>query len=190
MRKTWSLRGGIPLLAVAALAVFLVLWSFRSQGGTTENVGIRGFVEYTVYDAAGDLKYQSARLNTTMALLKTDIRDRIGKAGTTIASDTALYDGLQLANTDKAGTAPSNIQLAANLDANPVEGAKADVGTNGYSVTKTFTAAGASTIEEFQLARGDAVSGAALSSIGAFQDVKIVLATGDTLIISWTVVIN
>ena len=63
--------------------------------------------------------------------------------------------------------------------------------SGNYTVTTTFTAAGASTINELELSKNLVLSTApAVGDIGAVQAVTLVLAGGDTLLITWTIDID
>ncbi len=193
MLKVLRPSTSIPVLLTLAVAM-LGFWGFTtrsaSPSGTEESARIIGLIEFTILDANGNLKEHRIIHNTTLAGFKNSARDRLGVDGSlTSVSNTDLYDNIQLCSNDVSGDA-STCTLSANLDANPADGANTSGGTGVYSTVKTFTASGASTIEEMQLTRGSAVNATKDTNVGAWQNVSITLANTDTLQVTWTVTIS
>ena len=108
-----------------------------------------------------------------------------------LTDNTGLFDNIQALGVVRSGV-PSggNPDLSANLDANPADGTNAAGATGIYTVTKTFTASGASTIAELNLTRGAAVNGTLETTVGAWQAVTITLANTDTLQVTWTITVS
>lgn len=185
----WPVSVVAAVAFVATLSIGLVLGSLRSGTGVADRGAIVGSIEYTVRDANGVVKEHKAIHNTILSGLLNDARARLGIDGTTIGNSD-LYNNIQAVGSDLSGTTPTNLQLSSNLDANPASGTAATATESGnYTVTKTFTASGASTIEELQLTKGAAANGTA-ETPGAWQNVSITLASGDTLAVTWTIDID
>ena len=187
---------GVPLLLAIALVMVLALWTWGSGGGTgfTEKGKITGIIEYTVTGPDGVIKEHRLFPNTTTTNLLDGARARLGIDGTTVAN-TDLFNNIELceAPTAVAATACTTVSSNANTtEDNPLEG-NGVAGTTGiYTVTLTWNAIGAVTIEGFHLCKAAAVAGTAcaVGDIGAFQDTgTIVLATGDSIQVQWTVTI-
>lgn len=194
-------RSFVVLTLVAMVAMAMVgLWQLGySQGGAgsvATDVGrIRGLIEYEVRDASGRVKEHRVIHNATLAALLNDARTRLGVDGAfTGLGNNDLYDNIQAVSSDLSGATPTNAQLTTSIGSNPVDGtnATASIGADvsgNYTVITTFTATGAATIEELQLTKGAATSGAA-EAPGAWQNVAITLANGDTLQVTWTIDID
>ena len=173
-----------------------------SGPGTGEKLGIRGFVEYVVYDADGNVKFESGRLNTTLDGFIDDAASLLSVAGTTTGAAT-LYDNIQLCSDNGSGLACTIVDLdedsgaennpaAATISSSVDAGGGDTVGT--YEGVKTFTCIATgdnacTTIEEIQLAKGTISDGVA-STQGAYQNVSTTLNDGDTIQITWTVDID
>ena len=187
MKRYW--RIGVPISILAVLVAALALaYGPRPGGGSgfTEQQRIAGVIEYSVWDAFGTIKTHKVIHNTTLALLLNDARDRIGIDGTTI-TNTDLFDNIQLCSNNASG---GSCTLTVNIGTNPADGTNTALGESGnYHTVNTFTATGAATIEEMQLTRGTTGSGENTNR-GAWQDVSITLASGDTLQVTWTVDID
>jgi hypothetical protein len=155
------------------MAAFLALWAWGGGGGAgvSDSGRISGVISWTQWDANGNVIGRQIIHNTTTTLLKDHLRTLLGTAGgpAGITGDADLYDNIQLLTADDADreTTPANGDLSANLDANPADGTNADGASGVYTTVVTFTASGASTIEELQLTKGAATSGTA-ETIGAF----------------------
>jgi hypothetical protein len=172
-------------------------WLLGQRGGTppaSDTLGIKGWVEYTVRDAQGDIRFQSARHNTKLTAFLNDARDRLGGADGSLTGlgNTDLYDNIQACSADASGGACT---LSSNLTANPADGTQSTLAGDGdggnYQTVVTFTASGgSSTIEELQLTKGAATNGVADTGRGAWQNVSITLASGDTLQVTWTIDID
>lgn len=188
MSRIWQMALILSTLVAITLSIVLVWYSpFRDGDGGPENPRVVGIITYTVWDASGAVKTHQVIHNTTLALLLNDARDRIAVDGTTINND-ALFDNIQLCSDNGSGAACT---LSTNLDANPADGTNTALGESGnYQTVKTFTASGASTIEEMQLTRGTATNGVMETTRGAWQNVSITLASSDTLQVTWTVDID
>jgi len=186
---------GVPTVLLVGLLAIWAIWAWGVGGGAgASDIGrISGMIEWTQRDASGNVLAQQTIHNTTTTLLKNHIRTLLGTAGgpAGVTSDADLYDNIQLltANDTNREVTPANADLSANLDANPADGTNADGTVGRYTTVVTFTASGASTIEELQLTKGAATSGTA-ETIGAHQDVSITLANTDTLQVTWTVTIS
>ena len=181
---------GLAVLGIAALVLSMMLWSTMSndQNGVGDLGKVKGVIEYTVRDASGAIKERVTINNNTTPVLLNAARDRLGVAVAGLTADNR-FDNIQAANADLAG-ASAAANLSANLDANPNGTNAGAAGADGvYTATQTFTATGASTIEELQLTSGNATSGTS-EAAGAFQDVNITLADTDTLTVTWTVTIS
>lgn len=189
------LMTGVPMLVLVALMAFWALWAWGVGGGAgASDIGrVSGVIEWTQRDASGNVLSHQTIHNTTTTLLKNHIRTLLGTAGgpAGVTTDADLYDNIQLltANDVNREVTPIAGDLSANLTANPADGTNADGATGVYTTVVTFTATGASTIEELQLTKGAATSGTP-ETIGAYQDVSITLASTDTLEVTWTVTIN
>lgn len=158
--------------------------------GAVETAKIIGLIEFTVFDSNGNLKEHRIIHNATLTGFKNAARERLGIDGSlTGTSNTDLYDNIQLCSNDVSGDS-STCTLSANLDANPADGTNTSGATGVYSTVKTFTASGASTIEEMQLTRGAATNSTKDTNVGAWQNVSITLANTDTLQVTWTVTIS
>ena len=186
-------RRGISVVAVAALAVMaflLMQGTAGSGGGIGESFGIKGIVSYEVRGADGVLKAFRTHPNATLDLFLNNTRDRLGKAGepAAVTGDDNLVDNIQACSGDVSGAACT---LAANLTANPIDGTNATLAETGnYETVATFTANGASTIEELQLSSGAVVNATAQTTRNAWQNVSITLAATDTLTVTWTIDID
>ncbi len=191
-----TLKFGIPaaFLAVAMVAA-LAMWAFMgaSAGSLKDSAGIKGMVEWSVFDASGNLKQHYVNHNTTMTVLKTDARTALGNIAAPIGSATTAYDNIQLLNADKSGipTANGDLSTPANItEGNPKSATYAAVGDNAYTATQTFTATGAVVIEELNLTNGAVTGGTYMAGVGAWQNVSVTLAATDTLQVTWTITVN
>ena len=200
----------LAVLAVALLAVGTALWSggsvtndssvassvvvdSTSPGSNSENLAIVGQIAYIVRDSSGNIKENIVIPNTTVALFKNDARARLGVAGTTApTSDDDLYDNISLCGADASGGLCGTFTAANVTENNPQDGTGSTGGEGVYSVVVTFNATGAVTIEELQLSKGSVTNGTApsTSQIGAYQNVSITLANGDSIQITWTITVS
>ena len=178
-----------------------------TSGGDASEVGIKGIIEWTVWDASGKVKTSGVIHNAVNDEAKNETFNRIAASATGGA-----YDGiaaLQVAvGTDDPANGTDADSLTDNIDGNvgectsyenPADGTVAtDFGTetgNG-TVTVTFTACNDSVdvmqivltkAAEFNNAAGGGVA-IADDDIFAYVDVPdIVLNTGDTVQYTWTV---
>ena len=175
-----------------------------SGGGTGESLGIKGYVEFIVYDADGNVKERSGRLNATLDGFLNDASSRLAAATTT--AEAHIYENIQLCTGDTSGASCSIVDL--DEDSNPTDfgpnpadttptlnvdaGGGDTVGTYEAQNLFTCTATGdgaCTTIQEIQLAKGAAVDGTP-DTAGAWQDVNTTLNDGDTIQITWTVDID
>ena len=195
-KATRSVAISIPALLILAVAALMAFFAFGSATGSEFADGgrIKGVVEWVQRDATDVVLNQSLSGNTTMDLIKDDARARLGVSGTTApTSDTDLYDNITLCGTDDSGGLCSTISDVSNItENNPQSGTGATGATGVYTVALTFTASGAVTIEELQLSKGAVVDGTppSTANIGAFQNVSVTLANGDTLTVTWTITVS
>lgn len=192
--RVFSPKIGAPVFALVGAAIFvafaLSIWGSGSVSGLNDGGSIKGVIEWTHQDANGTVLARSLKDNTTLDLIKNDARGRIGVSST--LADADLYDEIALCSNDASGAACTLSTVGNITEANPQEGSGSAGGTGVYSVALTFTATGAVTIEELQLVKGNNADAAVptTSEIGAWQNVSVTLANGDTLTITWTVTIS
>ena len=192
-RRSKAFKIGMPIaLAVALVVATVAALSLRASSGELgANAWIKANLEYTVRDASGAIKDYKFIHNTTLAALKDAARDRLGVVDLSALTTAHLYDNIQALLSDKSGIPTANGDLSINLTSlNPVDGVNTAGGTGIYTVTNTFTASGASTIEELNLTRGAGTNGTFESTVGAWQNVSITLASGDTLAVTWTITVS
>ena len=186
---------GEDVAAVAVTDSLAAKEDAEGPRGTGVRLGISGKIEYVVRDASGNIKQQMIIHNTSTSTILDAARDRLGGADGTLSGlsdDTGLFDNVQLVNTDLSGSAPSQAQLSEpdNLNENnPLDGTQSDGATGVYQTVAAFTASGAVVIEELQLTSGAGADDTP-ETPGAFQNVSITLASGDSLTITWTVTIS
>ena len=188
------IRFGIPALIILALAAGLAFWAWGTGGGAAggglgDSARIRGMVELTHFDADGNVIYHRLEKNTTVDGLKTDAASRLGISSTLADSD--LYDFV-LACSNNAGGSTCTISDLDSVDGashdNPLDGSGATGSSPGeYDVVVTFTCTGTCIeIEELQLVKG-APTNNQPGTVGAHQNVDVVLSNGDTLLVTWTI---
>jgi hypothetical protein len=188
---------GVPaLLLAAALIAALALWAWNGSGGRgTEGTRVVANVEYTVRDAAGNVKDHGFFHNAATRHLLGDARTRLSTAVAADALNT--YDDVALCTTNVSGATPAEgflgvacVALSANV-ANPdLNNGVTDGGTSTptYAITANYTATAASVIREIQLVKGAVASTIpVLTTVGAARAVTIDLANTDTLAITWTI---
>lgn len=194
------IRLGVPTLIILGLiaVIAVMVWgSGGAAGGLAATSMLRGTVEYTVFDANGNIKDHGIGHNAVAAAMLTSARNAMGRNTDIDGGDSDdLYDAIELCQSDGDAIITADIcttlSSAAALDeSNPQNGTGADVSTNAYSVTLTFTASGAVTIEGFHLCGRNTQSDNTVcpaNEIGAFQDTgTIVLANTDTIQVVWTI---
>ncbi|GEM_PF-4375982 len=202
----------VALLAVVALTGVTALLAGGSTGpaSVSDTAGIRGNIEYTVYDSAGNVKYtrsihnavnQDPALNTAVDRLTeialADVTDAL--TFSRIVAITAAGDGA----TDGFDAASVTLLLDGDTGAagnqNPAQGTNPDSAALGTGkVQATFTATGAATIRQLGLvntAVDDTTAGGGALAIAtgellAAQGVNIELALSDTLQVTWTVTVS
>ena len=188
-----------------------------SNGGLNDGVTYKGFVEWSVFDANGNLKqYNNSHnaLNTDQGLSDT-VNRLIGGVTTEIDLIVGSTEGTgadsfaRIFLAEVARSAGGDAQVYESTDqvenvgsdtaddtvgSNPAQGVvTASTGANGSgTVVLTFEAEATETITELALvttaSRTAATDGAiADTAILAVQDVDITLADEDTLAITWTV---
>ena len=193
------IRLGIPALIILGLigVIAFMAWGTGGAAGMNDTAMFRGTVEYTVFDANGKIKDHAINHNAVAAAMLTSARNAMGRNTDSDGGDANdLYDTIELcqADGDAVITAAVCVTLSEpdNItEANPQSGAGVDVSTDAYSVTLTFTATGAVTIEGFHLCGRNAHSDDTVcpsDETGAFQDTgTIVLANTDTIQVVWTI---
>ena len=197
------IRLGVPtliILGLVAVIAFMAWGTGGAAGGLGATSMIRGTVEYTVFDSNGKVKDHGINHNAVTANFLTSARAVLGRDfDANGASDTALYDAIELCQADSNGTtsqidetACTTLSVAANIDeSNPQNGTAADSGSDGFSVTLTFTASNAVVIEGFHLCGKQSQSDntpCTASDIGAFQNTGTInLANTDTIQVVWTI---
>lgn len=183
----------VLLLAAVYVAFALSNWGGSSVTGLNDGGSIKGVIEWTHRDAVGNIIKSVVINNTTVDLIKNDARARLGVAGTTEpATDNDLYDNISLCSADVSGVQCTLSTVANITESNPQTGTGTAGATGVYSVQVTFTATGAVTAEELQLSKGAVTDGtpATTAQIGAWQNVSLTLANGDTLTITWTITVS
>ncbi len=186
---------GVPVL-LALLAAFmgfyaLFVWGSASGSSLSDGGRIKGVVEWTHMDASGAVLGHSLFDNTTMPLIKDDARTRLGTNAT--LADADLYNEIALCSNDVSGLVCTLSDVNFIDEFNPQEGTVvAGAATGVYTVAATFAASGAVLIEELQLVKGNNADNQAPTNleIGAWQNVSVTLATGDTLTVTWTITVS
>lgn len=192
--RAFSPTISVPVLALVLGVIFAVIalsiWGGNSVSGLNDGGSIKGVVDWVHQDANGNILARALLDNTTMDLIKDDARGRLGVSAT--LADADLYDEIALCSNNVSGLACTLSTVGSITEANPQEGTGVAGGTGVFSVALTFTATGAVTIEELQLVKGNNADAAVptTSEIGAWQNVAVTLANGDTLTITWTVTIS
>ncbi|MBI4234516.1 MAG: hypothetical protein HY686_08755 [Chloroflexi bacterium] len=192
MRNSAVLKVGLPLgvLAVVAMAA-LALWAFMggATGGVKDTAGIKGLIEYKVFDAAGNLKASKVIHNTDYPVLHNAARNRLGVQGnTTGATNPEKFASIRACNNAAAGALCVAGNLTTNVN-NPIDAAGAAGGDGVWSAAGTFTATGAAgPILTLQLTDKNGTD--ADRVVGASQVVNITLALNDTLAVTWTVTVD
>ncbi len=190
---------GIPALVVLlALAAGMAWWTLNANGpGTGANATIKTNIEWKLFDPQGVLKSQGVGHNFTTANLINDARSRLSTATTTDAS--LIYSNIALCSTASGGTAAttdggtvtSTCTLSTNEAINPALATVTNTTQGVYTAVKTFTATGASTINQISLSKNlVSTTTPATTDMGALKAVTIVLASGDTLQVTWTVTVQ
>jgi hypothetical protein len=162
---------------------------------------LRGTVEYTVFDANGKVKDHGIDSNAVGAAMLKAARETIGIDFDELINDDGLFDASELCQADSDATIGDNActtlsDASAISESNPQNGSVGGgevvaVGNDAYSVTLTFTATGAVTIEGFHLCGITTQVDTQVcldAEIGAFQDTgTIILANTDTIQVVWTI---
>ncbi|MDP2953668.1 MAG: hypothetical protein Q8O76_10170 [Chloroflexota bacterium] len=185
---------GLPLALLAAAAVMaLALYAFAFNGGAgiKDGVGIKGIIEWTVYDSAGNIKEQKLVHNTDTLLGHTAAADRLFLEATNIdAGGNDAFAAIQLNSV--AGAAAAGTKLT-TVGTNPLNDTSVTCSDSGGTVRRcvidaAFTATEGAAIVEIQLVKGaDGAAAAAAASIFAYQGVTITLASADSVTFTWTV---
>ena len=157
---------------------------------------LRGTVEYTVFDANGNVKDHGIDSNAVAAAMLTAARETIGIDFDELVNDDGLFNAIELCASDGDTTitadACTSLSTPGNIDeSNPQNGTAAAVSTDAYSVTLTFTASNPVVIEGFHLCgiTTQIDNQVCLSTeIGAFQNTGTInLADTDTIQVVWTI---
>lgn len=169
--------------------------SSNGGGAKSEDSFVTANVSWVVTDASGNIKSQGSGHNFTSSNLVNDARTRLSTATNVVAAD--IYSNISLCSTASTGvTANGNAPTAActlssNAGTNPVLSTVTNTTQGVYTAATTFTASGVSTINEIEISKTLAAATApTTATIGAVKLVTIVLASGDTLAVTWTISIN
>lgn len=189
---------GFIALSLVLVAVVALVGFSLGRGGPTgavqDTAGIRGQVEWSVYDAAGNLKQSYVNHNAVVTLGLNDARTRLGDATALTLGAATAYDDIALLSTNSSGAAGTIVPTVRLDVGNPVSSAYTALAESGnYSVTKTFvvTAGIDVTVEELQLAKNTTAGTAPTATeIGAWQNVTITLAGTDSIAVTWTIDID
>ena len=215
---------GLVVSALVALVAIVAVWALSpgkeapqatapsnetadQPEGSDVSVGIKGIIEYMVWDANGTVKESGVIHNTINAEALDEVFKRI--AGT--SGDTAGYDGIAaLSVPDMGGGADdpadgvdsTSITLlldgdsGTNGDQNPADGTVGAPSSGAGTVVVTFTATGAADVKQIVLTKasedntltGGGAVAIADADIFAYVDVPdISLTASDTVQYTWTV---
>jgi hypothetical protein len=189
-------------LLAAALIAALALWAWNgSGGGVKDNTLVSANVEYTVRDAAGNVKDHGLFHNAVVDELRDDVITYLRAGATGKQYDTIAVCKTGTSSATTTGTACLSVDAAAVWTVtNPKVGSVGSLATvagtsSSYTVTQTFTVAtGTPAITEIQLAKNDdgLIDGTTpvATEIGAYRALTATLAAGDTITIVWTVKIG
>ena len=191
--------GGSPRDSGRISGIYNNIQAVSSNGGGAkgEDSFVTANVSWIVTDASGNIKSQGSGHNFTTANLVNDARTRLSTATTVDAA--ALYSNIALCSTASTGTSTTTnggtvlaaCTLSSNAGTNPVLSTVTNTTQGVYTAVTTFTAAGEVTINQIELSKALVTSTApATTAIGAVKAVTIVLASGDTLAITWTISIS
>lgn len=186
----------VPLIIVAAVVAVLAVWAVMgATGGVKDGVSIKGVIEYSIFDPAGNLKASNAIHN--------DYTDSLsGDAAGLLTGAAQLSPGYEsiaaCSNNPNTGLGDGGTPTGCTLQGDAVDGSSenpadgsASVTANAWESEVTFTATAGGTILELQLANTTAGTTAPTpAEIGAVQDVNITLGAGDTLTVTWTVTVG
>jgi hypothetical protein len=196
MEKKSVLMGAVPGVALAVLMVFAIPGAAIVSNVTNDSFPVHGYVTVSVIRDGNEI-YHHEDHNLITDAGKDFIREQIGQTTASGAIDGNGANFIALTNT---GITPAagDTALSGEITANGLgrgAGSYAEVSTNQFTITRTFTASGAQSAQAAGL-----FTAAVTGTPGAGGDDGIMvaentftavsLAANDQLTITWTVTLS
>lgn len=187
MEKKSVLMGAVPGVALAVFLVLAVPGSALVSNTTSESFPVHGYVTVSVLRDGQEI-YHHEDHNLITDAGKDFIRQQIGETNSVnIGTNGANYIAL---SSNTASPAASDTTLAGEITGGGLQrsqGAYAEVSTNQFTITKTFTASATHTAVQ-KAGLFTASSSGTMMAENTFTSVS--LASGDQLTITWTITLS
>jgi hypothetical protein len=187
MEKKSVLMGAVPGVALAIFVVLAVPGSALISNSTTDNFPVHGYVVVSVMRDGNEIyHHEDHNLITTAG--RDFIRQQIGETSSgNIGTNGANYIAL---SSNTAAPAAGDTTLAGEITSGGLaraQGTYAEVSTDQYTITRTFTASASHTAVQ-KAGLFTASSSGTMMAENTFTSVS--LANNDQLTITWTITLS